>query len=749
MDSQLARGGRRALALLGTLPQLLNDSWSRRRWGTNPQYKPLEARRFLRSLRLNGSYSDRLYGAPGRMPSLDELQIIWLDMLPPEIWERLQLLGVCRADMPSPSRSLQGASLLLPPVPQGSLYMPQSKMANPHNSLWYKQPAGVANTPVDAHEWVEVTHCPSPWCTLRTSGWNYKKSVRGRGRVSASASCRDSGAWFFAARGSGVAINVGRTLVIDEDQLYAQHGQRLPQREGRGTGREPSAWLNDAIADLRSTATRSLRYARSDFYRANKLAAVLNLSASAILRLDSVQRVWHREGFSSVARHEVHLLDASQLNDAHALHWKNHGRIIRCGRPPHLENCTADTQQLTYMSKCTPPGKAFEWNGRRTEIMALLRSCWSPSMMVEDAEHLASNFTTRGNAPGSINVSAPCTSPSSPRTTGPVAAAARLWRRNMSALPPLQHLRRIFWSHFPKCGTNFGRTVFTYACTSAVGDPHLITTRTGIPRFGGDCSGSRSLLQSGCWQTRLSHRERWGIETDMGTWLHQPVVWEHTGKVPWVHPAVGNVVVVFRQPQARLLSSLVHLARHSGHCCGEGWGFGQRGRKHLIDISGSGLLRRLLLHMANSSVPHKERWTVAMLRSCQTKMLLGFGCFSPHKVTHLETVRAVRLVQTELAFVGIFEQWDAMVCLWHARFGGWLWSHQLWRAGTVPPTTTTEDRLRLANPRDLISGHDPDKIVYSAATRRFDRERQAYSQLVQGCLERTLETGMETGERQT
>lgn len=119
----------------------------------------LEHEHLLQQLDLNGSYSKQLYGREGMVPATHSLQIIWLGMLPALQSALVGLGGMCKADR----TTLQGSSFL-PAVPVGSLYMPHSRMASPCTSLWHKLPARRANEPVPPHSWVEVTHCPSPWC---------------------------------------------------------------------------------------------------------------------------------------------------------------------------------------------------------------------------------------------------------------------------------------------------------------------------------------------------------------------------------------------------------------------------------------------------------------------------------------------------------------------------------------------------------------------------------------------------------
>lgn len=94
--------------------------------------------------------------------------------------------------------------------------------------------------------------------------------------------CIDSGAWFYIAQGSGVSVNVGNTLVVDE---------RIVQRLSPSHATE--RWLDGAISSLYSDAAAF----PAAFHDKNPLAAALNLTASFVRSLDSIQRLWHKEGW--------------------------------------------------------------------------------------------------------------------------------------------------------------------------------------------------------------------------------------------------------------------------------------------------------------------------------------------------------------------------------------------------------------------------------------------------------------------
>ena len=53
-----------------------------------------------------------------------------------------------------------------------------------------------------------------------------------------------------------------------------------------------------------------------------------------------------------------------------------------------------------------------------------------------------------------------------------------------------------------------------------------------------------------------------------------------------------------------------------------------------------------------------------------TKMLLGYRCADDVALTPTLAAKALRRLHNDLAFVGLTEEWDASVCLFHQMLGG-------------------------------------------------------------------------------
>lgn len=74
-------------------------------------------------------------------------------------------------------------------------------------SAWVHQP-GVAMTPFASHTWVEVSHCPA---------------AAEAGGGPAGPAWKSSAMWLYAAAGSAVSVNIGRTLALGSFEVPLRH----------------------------------------------------------------------------------------------------------------------------------------------------------------------------------------------------------------------------------------------------------------------------------------------------------------------------------------------------------------------------------------------------------------------------------------------------------------------------------------------------------------------------------------------
>ena len=158
-----------------------------------------------------------------------------------------------------------------------------------------------------------------------------------------------------------------------------------------------------------------------------------------------------------------------------------------------------------------------------------------------------------------------------------------------------------------------------------------------------------------------------------------PVQWN--GKQP--HPGLGSVVGMFRQPSQRLLSARDYMHRHRG-CCKTDWGLSRKQGERA---------RAAATAAAFASLPG--------MRGCMAKMLLGGRCCDivGRQQTLARLPRAVAFVEQTMAFVGLLEEWERSVCLWHAKFGGPLFAAEL------RGTEVVIAYLRICKVRGLLRYH--------------------------------------------
>ena len=161
---------------------------------------------------LQAAYSEELYGAPGRV-DIASLRLVWLSLLPDAARAVLARAGgVCKYDSGTPWRPFF-AALDIFANPLDAMWL----SSDHHHHLQHRhrhRSTGVAisgkegederafaapsSFPVANHSWIEVTHCSQGANAVggRAHGWQFGPM------------------WLYAAPGSGVSINVGRTAAM-------------------------------------------------------------------------------------------------------------------------------------------------------------------------------------------------------------------------------------------------------------------------------------------------------------------------------------------------------------------------------------------------------------------------------------------------------------------------------------------------------------------------------------------------------
>ena len=244
-DQQL-QNAKRALESSGEVDSGVNSSTSRDQAG----WERVDVGNVVSALlpRLNGTYSMRLYGMRGRVPPVDTLRLVWLNLLPATDRARLERHGLCYSQS-------------LPPF--YPFYVLQGRPVN-LNALWRTNDEAPAPARA-SHSWVEVTHCALPGSMRGQHAWKHGLF------------------WLFVAPGSGLSVNIGRTRAV----ASFEEGMRILKRMYPGE-------VDERCNKMQGRANLSgTEYAEYD-------------------DIDSLQILQHQEYFSVEQRHEIILLESNQ-----------------------------------------------------------------------------------------------------------------------------------------------------------------------------------------------------------------------------------------------------------------------------------------------------------------------------------------------------------------------------------------------------------------------------------------------------
>ncbi len=324
----LQAGAREAAAasVAGPLKYRVFSSFRRRhgsdgdggaRRGSSPMGR--EALERLAPVLQGEGYSGQLYGGTGRV-ELSSLRVLWLQLLDAPSRRLVASIGVCKYSAQPPLRPF------FAPIGIGN------NSIQPHGAVWIAQRAPVA---IPEGGWVEVAHCP--WIPR---SWSDRSWLR-------------MPMWLYAAAGSGVSINVGRTRVLPS---YEALGRLLNRCQ---FWRSPSAGPE---CDARRVPHDDLD-TRTPTHDCPDLENV-----------DSVQVLAHYEYFSREPRHEIVML---RLDNCGRL--RPHTPGVMCGREPHLQPCRDDSEALRRLadcSKCDLCGKKNPLGVQVTHEGCGSSACW-------------------------------------------------------------------------------------------------------------------------------------------------------------------------------------------------------------------------------------------------------------------------------------------------------------------------------------------------------------------------------------
>ena len=236
------------------------------------------------------------------------------------------------------------------------------------------------------------------------------------------------------------------------------------------------------------------------------------------------------------------------------------------------------------------------------------------------------------------------------------------------------------WLHIPKTGSAFINVLARYACH-------------GVPK-----------------------NTTFAMAHDFNRWMSSSAVPRCVRLLPpWVgHAPTRSVevqptgsrrvlVALFRRPAQRLLSGFHHV----------------EGGVQAAFAPGMTPARRAEMQRAiGSSAAKYARWPG--VAGCMTKMLLGLPCASTRPLRQPNATRAALVVRERLRFVGLTDEWERSVCLFHAMLRG---------GAPALPTELARTHVGVARPRGGTGAYDEasldgfvdrhDEVVYAAARQRF------------------------------
>jgi len=195
----------------------------------------------------------------------------------------------------------------------------------------------------------------------------------------------------------------------------------------------------------------------------------------------------------------------------------------------------------------------------------------------------------------------------------------------------------VLYVHIPKTGGNFATTVAHAACDdfSPMAESFKTIDGTNLPT---ECHTSGRLL-----------RLRPG---------HSPLGGEDFARTP--EPKMAHVMTLFRDPRQRLMSGYFH-GRHDCH--------GLLKQVAPLCSSQDSDMMSEACFATQQVTPEGVEAYARCAGSCQSRMLVGLMCGGNEPLQEAEQRLALERVAA-LGFVGLTDEYDLSVCLFHARFGG-------------------------------------------------------------------------------
>eukprot|EP00056_Hartaetosiga_gracilis_P006521 m.97287 g.97287 ORF g.97287 m.97287 type:complete len:338 (-) comp12492_c0_seq2:457-1470(-) len=200
-------------------------------------------------------------------------------------------------------------------------------------------------------------------------------------------------------------------------------------------------------------------------------------------------------------------------------------------------------------------------------------------------------------------------------------------------------LKMAWWIHPPKTGTSFGQCLIQYACPKLDQDLQVVVRKNKLPN--GKSNHNLPPLFKHFMKKHYTP-ENCDITTQFRTSAHDPVKGKPHG-----------IVMMVRDPRRRHYSA---------------WKFHHE--------------------MGTPAHPSDLMEYIKLYKGCQMRLLVGIKCeFSsdanPDSIrwdpSQEKVESALRMLEDEnvIPFVGLTDEWNTSICLFHAMFGGDITPHEM------------------------------------------------------------------------
>lgn len=256
--------------------------------------------------------------------------------------------------------------------------------------------------------------------------------------------------------------------------------------------------------------------------------------------------------------------------------------------------------------------------------------------------------------------------------------------------------KKIRWLHIPKTGTSFANVVWHYGCPN-------IPAGASIGNYDERFEGSLN--------------DTYPIEKNCPYLInHSPSTHKPIGEKEW-EENYGNFVAMFREPTDRIKSAF-KMNKHCIQDCNP-----ENNRMWECDAVRDIDRRNTTACDTVKAARCMAEYALAEpAQGCQTKMVYGVPCTADMRIDPSKRKLAAQRVAKGFAFVGLVEEWDLSVCLFHRTMGGLPFKVESDAVREGTPSSQPDECSQKVK-HSLGDDKDPvDNVIYSAAKKVFEQQ---------------------------